>query len=136
MTDLDLVANDNGIIIDQFSGKVGDVPISGIISYINNESKIHGSLKIDEFFISKDLFSQTPLKGKFSKISGKIDFESIEGNTKGNLTISNKLGLKMSGDLNVIKKDSILTMPKNHPKLLLESKFSIISSWELSLKHI
>ena len=34
----------------------------------------------------------------------------------------------------VIKKDSILTMPKNHPKLLLESIFSIISSWEKELK--
>ena len=35
---------------------------------------------------------------------------------------------------NVIKKDSILTMPKNHPKLLLESIFNIISSWEKELK--
>ena len=34
----------------------------------------------------------------------------------------------------VIKKDSILTMPKNHPKLLLESIFNIISSWEKELK--
>ena len=34
----------------------------------------------------------------------------------------------------VIKKDSILTMPKNHPKLLLESIFRIISSWEKELK--
>ena len=36
---------------------------------------------------------------------------------------------------NVIKKDSILTMPKNHPKLLLESIFNIISSWEKELKE-
>ena len=106
LKDFQIVANEDGIIIDKFSGKVGNAPINGIISYSSDESKIHGSLKIDEFFISKDLFSQTPLKGKFSKISGKIDFESIEGNTKGNLTISNKLGLNMSGDLNVIKKDS------------------------------
>ena len=35
----------------------------------------------------------------------------------------------------VIKKDSILTMPKNHPKLLLESIFSIISYWEKELKE-
>ena len=35
---------------------------------------------------------------------------------------------------NVIKKDSILTMPKNHPKLLLESIFNFISSWEKELK--
>ena len=34
----------------------------------------------------------------------------------------------------VIKKDSILTMPKNHPKLLLESILNIISSWEKELK--
>ena len=106
MKDLDLVANEDGIIIDQFSGKVGNAPISGIISYFNDKSKIHGSINIDEFLISDDLFSQTPLKGKFGKISGKIDFESIKGNTKGNLSITNKLGLEMSGDINVIKKDS------------------------------
>ena len=35
---------------------------------------------------------------------------------------------------NVIKKDSILTMPKNHPKVLLESIFNIISFWEKELK--
>ena len=35
---------------------------------------------------------------------------------------------------NVIKKDSFLTMPKNHPKLLLESIFNFISSWEKELK--
>ena len=34
----------------------------------------------------------------------------------------------------VIKKDSILTMPKNHPKLLLESIFNIITAWEKELK--
>ena len=106
MTDLDLVANEKGVTVDQFSGKVGDAPISGVISYINDQSKIYGSINIDEFFVSKDLFSQTPLKGKFGKISGKIDFESINGNTKGNLSIANKLGLEMSGDVNIIKKDS------------------------------
>ena len=34
----------------------------------------------------------------------------------------------------VIKKESILTMAKNHPKLLLESIFNIISFWEKELK--
>ena len=106
MSDFDLVANEHGIIIDQFSGRVGDAPISGVISYINDESKIYGSINIDEFFISEDLFSQTPLKGKFSKISGTVDFESVGGNTRGNLSIANKLGLEMNGDINVIKKDS------------------------------
>ena len=49
MKDLDLVANEKGIIIEKFSGKVGDAPINGIISFINNDSKIHGSINIDEF---------------------------------------------------------------------------------------
>ena len=106
MSDFDLTANEKGITIDKFSGKVGDAPISGIISYINDESKIHGSINIDEFFISDDLFSQTPLKGKFSNISGKLDFESVRGSINGELSIANKLGLEMSGDINVIKKDS------------------------------
>ena len=106
MSDLHLVANKYGIIINQFSGKVGDAPINGVISYKNDESKIHGSIRVDEFLISEDLFSQTPLKGKFGKISGKVDFESIKGKISGNLSIANKLGLEMSGDIDLIKKDS------------------------------
>ena len=106
MRNLELVANERGIVLDRFSGKVGNAPINGIISYINDESKIHGSINIDEFFISEDLFSQTPLKGKFGKISGKVDFESVRGNISGKLSIANKLGLEMHGDINVVKKDS------------------------------
>ena len=41
MKNLDLVASENGVIINEFSGKVGNAPINGFISYINDESKIN-----------------------------------------------------------------------------------------------
>ena len=106
MDNVKLTANQNGVIIDQFSGMLGNAPINGILSYLYSESKLIGSIKIDEFYLSEDLISQTPLKGKFSKLSGKVDFESVDGNINGSLSISNKLGLGMSGDINLITKDS------------------------------
>ena len=106
MNNVDMVANQEGIIIDQFSGTIGNAPINGMLSYLHSESKFIGSINIDEFYISEDLFSRTPLKGKFGNISGKVDFESVKSDISGNLSISNNLGLEMSGDINVIKKDS------------------------------
>ena len=131
MRDLDLIANEKGIIIDKFFGKVGDAPLSGVISYVNNESKIHGSINIDEFFISEDLFSRTPLKGKFGKISGKVDFESVRGNTSGKLSIANKLGLEMIGDINVIKKDSNILL-RSLNLYGEDSKLRVNGVWENS----
>ena len=106
MDNVDLIANQEGIIIEQFSGTIGNAPINGVLSYLHSESKFIGSINIDEFYISEDLFSRTPLKGKFGNISGKVDFESVKSDISGNLSISNNLGLEMSGDINVIKKDS------------------------------
>ena len=106
MDNVDLTANQDGVFIEQFSGTIGNAPINGIISYLDSQSKFIGSININEFYISEDLFSRTPLKGKFSKLSGKVDFESVKGNINGNLSISNKLGLGMSGDINIINKDS------------------------------
>ena len=106
MDNVDLIANQEGIIIDQFSGKIWDAPISGAVSYLHNQTKFIGSINIDEFYVSEELFSRTPLKGKFGHISGKVDFESVDGDISGNLSISNQLGLEMSGDINLISKDS------------------------------
>jgi len=106
MNNVDLIANKEGVIIDQFSGKIGNAPISGGVSYLHDQSKFIGSINIDEFYISEELFSRTPLKGKFGHISGKVDFESVDGDISGNLSISNQLGLEMSGDINLIKKES------------------------------
>ncbi|MEC8706435.1 MAG: hypothetical protein VXX68_05610, partial [Candidatus Neomarinimicrobiota bacterium] len=79
MDNLELYKNDDSLSINNFSGKFGNAPINGELLYFQKESKIKGSLNIDEFAIPKELFSKTPLKGKFEKISGNVDFESISG---------------------------------------------------------
>ena len=103
MDNLELFKNDDSLSINNFTGKFGNAPINGELLYFQKESKIKGSLNIDEFAIPKELFSKTPLKGKFEKISGNVDFESIGGDLNGNLSISNQLGLEMAGDINIVK---------------------------------
>ena len=105
MDNFELIANKDSLTINNFSGKLGNAPISGELLYFEKESKIKGALSIDEFAISKELFSKTPLKGKFEKISGQVDFESINGDLNGKLSIANQLGLKMDGDLNILMND-------------------------------
>lgn len=114
MDDFNLIANNDSLVIKSFSGKIGNAPVKGELLYFGKEEKIIGSLDIAEFAISKDLFSKTPLKGKFEKISGKVDFLSIKGDLDGELSISNELGLKMSGDVNIVKsEDNILLKSLN-----------------------
>ena len=109
MDDFDLITNNDSLIVKNFSGKIGNAPVNGKMLYLEKEEKIFGSLDIAEFAISKELFSKTPLKGKFEKISGKVDFQSIKGNLSGELSISNELGLKMAGNIDIVKsEDNIL----------------------------
>lgn len=131
LDNINLTANQNGVFIDQFSGTIGNAPINGIISYLDSQSKFIGSINIDEFNISEDIFSRTPLKGKFSKLSGKVDFESVKGNINGNLSISNKLGLGMSGDINIINKDSNVLL-RSLNLYSEDSKLRVNGVWENS----
>ena len=114
MDDFDLITNNDSLIVKNFSGKIGNAPVNGKMLYLEKEEKIFGSLDIAEFAISKELFSKTPLKGKFEKISGKVDFHSIKGNLSGELSISNELGLKMAGNIDIVKsEDNILLKSLN-----------------------
>ena len=114
MDDFDLITNNDSLIVKNFSGKIGNAPVNGKMLYLEKEEKIFGSLDIAEFAISKELFSKTPLKGKFEKISGKVDFQSIKGNLSGELSISNELGLKMAGNIDIVKsEDNILLKSLN-----------------------
>jgi len=114
MDDFDLITNNDSLIVKSFSGKIGNAPVNGKMLYLEKEEKIFGSLDIAEFAISKELFSKTPLKGKFEKISGKVDFHSIKGNLSGELSISNELGLKMAGNIKIVKsEDNILLKSLN-----------------------
>ena len=117
LDNINLTANQNGVFIDQFSGTIGNAPINGIISYLDSQSKFIGSINIDEFNISEDIFSRTPLKGKFSKLSGKVDFESVKGYINGNLSISNKL-IKNLRSYQVWLSLKVRSMKKKHSKIL------------------
>ena len=129
MDNLELFKNDDSLSINNFSGKFGNAPINGELLYFQKESKIKGSLNIDEFAIPKELFSKTPLKGKFEKISGNVDFESISGDLNGNLSISNQLGLEMAGDMNIVKDNGNIFL-KNLNLYGEDSNLKVNGVWE------
>lgn len=129
MDNLELFKNDDSLSINNFSGKFGNAPINGELLYFQKESKIKGSLNIDEFAIPKELFSKTPLKGKFEKISGNVDFESIGGDLNGNLSISNQLGLEMAGDINIVKNNGNIFL-KNLNLYGEDSNLKVNGVWE------
>lgn len=129
MDNLELFKNDDSLSINNFSGKFGNAPINGELLYFQKDSKIKGSLNIDEFAIPKELFSKTPLKGKFEKISGNVDFESISGDLNGNLSISNQLGLKMAGDINIVKDNGNIFL-KNLNLYGEDSNLKVNGVWE------
>jgi len=129
MDNLELFKNDDSLSINNFSGKFGNAPINGELLYFQKESKIKGSLNIDEFAIPKELFSKTPLKGKFEKISGYVDFESISGDLNGNLSISNQLGLEMAGDINIVKDNGNIFL-KNLNLYGEDSNLKVNGVWE------
>ena len=129
MDNLELFKNDDSLSINNFSGRFGNAPINGELLYFQNESKIKGSLKIDEFAIPKELFSKTPLKGKFEKISGNVDFESIGGDLNGNLSISNQLGLEMAGDINIVEDNGNIFL-KNLNLYGEDSNLKVNGVWE------
>ncbi len=129
MDNLELFKNDDSLSINNFSGKFGNAPINGELLYFQKESKIKGSLNIDEFAIPKELFSKTPLKGKFEKISGNVDFESISGDLNGNLSISNQLGLEMAGDINIVKDNGNIFL-KNLNLYGEDSNLKVNGVWE------
>ena len=129
MDNLELFKNDDSLSINNFSGKFGNAPINGELLYFQKESKIKGSLNIDEFAIPKELFSKTPLKGKFEKISGNVDFESIRGDLNGNLSISNQLGLEMEGEINIVKKNGNILL-KNLNLYGEDSNLKVNGVWE------
>ena len=129
MDNLELFKNDDSLSINNFSGKFGNAPINGELLYFQKESKIKGSLNIDEFAIPKELFSKTPLKGKFEKISGNVDFESISGDLNGNLSISNQLGLEMAGEINIVKNNGNIFL-KNLNLYGEDSNLKVNGVWE------
>ena len=129
MDNLELFKNDDSLSINNFSGKFGNAPINGELLYFQKESKIKGSLNIDEFAIPKELFSKTPLKGKFEKISGNVDFESIGGDLNGNLSISNQLGLEMAGEINIVKNNGNILL-KNLNLYGEDSNLKVNGVWE------
>ena len=126
---LELFKNDDSLSINNFSGKFGNAPVNGELLYFQEESKIKGLLNIDEFAISKELFSKTPLKGKFEKLSGNVDFESVNGDLNGNLSISNQLGLEMAGDINIVKSNGNFLL-KNLNLYGEDSNLKVNGVWE------
>ena len=62
------------------------------------EPKLAANINVKEFNFPKELFSKLPLKTKFSKFKGELNFESDFEKFDGELKLENSLGLDMLGN--------------------------------------
>ena len=83
---------------EELNGTFFGLPVKGKISLGRFESKLAGKINVKEFNFPKELFSKLPLKTKFSKFKGELNFESDFEKFNGELKLENSLGLDMLGN--------------------------------------
>ena len=108
LTNLNATVSDSAVYFKKISGNLFDLPISGSATFNLIENQINGEINLNNFSISKELFSRLPLQTKFSKFSGKFLFESDLENLNGTIDLQNDLGLDMQGEfiINKLEKSS------------------------------
>ena len=77
------------------------MPVHGRISLGKSEPNLTAKINVKEFNFPKELFSKLPLKTKFSKFKGELNFKSDFENFDGELKLGNSLGLDMLGNFNL-----------------------------------
>jgi len=115
--------------LKDIKGELFNLPISGDLYFLQDKNKINGTLDLMNFTMPKELLSLLPLKTKFSKINGKLKFESDFEFFTGELILENKLGLEMNGKFRLQKQS------KSWVLKVLElsgekSNLAINGSWE------
>ncbi len=81
------------------SAVVNGIPLTGNVEYMFKEQNlIDAEIRIIKYDIPTELFSQLPLKSELSSLSAIFQFESDFERYSGTLSLSNELGLEMSGE--------------------------------------
>ena len=90
------------IICNNLNGSINSLGVSGqfLYSWLNKE-EIKMDIFIDKYEIPKSFFERLPLQPKFSALETEIHIESDLKTFEGNITLSNQLGLKTSGNLSL-----------------------------------
>ncbi len=90
---------------------INGLKIGGDFQYNRGDSSsIQAQLDLSEYTIPKKIFSQLPLQPELSKLSATFTFESNLTQFKGDLDISNDLGLEMGGEFDVRLYDNHLRL--------------------------
>ena len=92
---------DSKFFLNDLLGELSGLPIEGEGIYDQITSQLSGNIRIDEFNIPDELFSQLPLQSKFSSFAVTFDFESEINSFKGNLSLENDLELAMKGQFDL-----------------------------------
>ena len=95
-----LTYSKQGELISHINGFVFSIPIEGKFAYINTPDKhLSGRIKLEEISLLDTIVTYFPMKHKFSSITATIDFESNLKSFRGNVGISNILGLDLEGEI-------------------------------------
>ena len=86
------------------------MPVHGKISLGRSEPNLTGKINVKEFNFPEELFSKLPLKTKFSKFKGELNFKSDFEKFDGELTLGNSLGLDMLGNFKLQHDSNVWTI--------------------------
>ena len=109
--DYSFILNDTKININNrilkanpINGSLADLQLNGQLTFLQTEKQqLKGDININNIIIPEDLFKETPLQVKFSKINSNLRFDTDFKNYSGLVTVNNNLGLNMTGDFNISK---------------------------------
>jgi len=96
--------NNRIIKVNPINGSLGDLQLDGQLTFLQTEKQqLKGNININNIIIPEELFKETPLQVKFSKINSNLRFDTDFKNYSGLVTVNNNLGLNMTGDFNISK---------------------------------
>ncbi len=114
---------------EELNGTLFGLPVHGKISLGRSEPNLVANINVKEFNFPEELFSKLPLKTKFSKFKGELNFKSDFEKFDGELTLGNSLGLYMLGNFKLQHDTNVWTI--NSLELSGEtSKLFVNGLWE------
>ena len=104
LNDTKVNINNRIIKINPINGSLADLQLDGQLTFLQTEKQqLKGNININNIIVPEELFKETPLQVKFSKINSNLRFDTDFKNYSGLVTVNNNLGLNMTGDFNISK---------------------------------
>ncbi len=108
-----VMVREQNVDISILSGLMEAIPFEGNVLFSwGKEKRMVGDLVVNEYKIPEKLFERTPLKPQFSSIRMDIRLETDFTDYNGKISVSNDLGLNMSGEFTLKKYMDYLALEK------------------------